>query len=103
MKRSLIGVAGFFYGILLACVYITIAAHNNWSPVDLFPGCYADDCNLATRLLLVLHVLAPALIFFILNFMAWNRWTLNKWLWWLVGLTALLFFYWLCGYIWKRF
>lgn len=84
MRRIAVGIAGAIYGFLLmlACQYAVDAALRS-SHTGPAGGCHElGKCPMSWQdeTMIILIVFGPAVVFAVLNLVAWRRWTLQRWL-----------------------
>lgn len=85
MKRAAIGFAGIAYGMFLTWLCLYIFSRVTWpTPHVAARGCAdLEHCSAQwwTYPLLFATLFAPAILFGLLNTVAWQRWTVRKWAW----------------------
>jgi len=83
MKRAVIGLTGLLYGALLAWTCLYVISRLGWSLSNKASGrCYEiDKCAVPWWVLpsLIFYIVGPAVLFTVLNAVAWKRWSLTKW------------------------
>ena len=84
MKRLAISLCGTLYGLLLTWLRLYAYSHIKWPDISDSSrhGCHElGKCTVAwwEGALLIAYVLAPALLFCMLNAIAYKRWSRRKW------------------------
>ena len=98
MKRFAISLCGFFFGLLVAWVFMYTLSRVHWfKPDHIATGCHElGKCPTPWWVLpvLVSFFFGPAIAFGTLNAVAWKRWSARKWTLWSVAIlivTATLY------------
>ncbi|WP_431820420.1 hypothetical protein [Burkholderia sp. F1] len=84
MKRLAVFLCGTLYGLLLIWLLLYTYSHIKWPEVQSHAshGCHElDKCAIPwwEGALLLSYLLAPALLFGLLNAIAYKRWSRRKW------------------------
>jgi hypothetical protein len=94
VRRCLVGVAGFIYG--LGFTWVCMVLLNRFGPLHdphkVTTGCHElGKCATSwlIALFLTAYFLGPAVLFAALNGYAWQRWTTKKWTAGAMGLMVL--------------
>jgi hypothetical protein len=90
MRRGAAGAAGFVFGLFWVWCCLYILGHTKWTRSNTSHSCVdAGDCTWSGTVAAALYVLAPSIIFAVLNGSACGRWTARRWARWFLGLTLL--------------
>lgn len=86
MRRSIASLAGFFFGVILTWICLFTFNNISWSTSGRRAHSCVDagDCSWLGISMLIGYIFLFPLLFGVLNGVAWRRWTIRKWLCWLL-------------------
>jgi hypothetical protein len=103
MKRIAVAFAGLLYGLVLTFLCLYVLSRIQWTPSkEPARGCHEiGKCPITwwEFLLLLVDIFGSSILFALLNFVAWRRWSPPKLAFSFVALTILTVAYRVSGYV----